>query len=167
MDAPSDRRKGEGLTFDYRMTEELAGDIKQAISKLRETFTGLPVWVVGTSRGSNSAANIKDGGPVGIVLTSSVGVSTRHGDNILDFALSDINILVLVVHLQGDRCAVTPVEGTQEIKARLAGSQSAAITLFDDGERGSGKKCGVKIHYGYPGFEQMIVDTIPAWIKSH
>ena len=171
MDAPSARLKGEGLAFDYRMTEEHAGDIKQAIAKLREMFTGLPVWVVGTSRGStsaaNAAANIKDGGPDGIVLTSSVGVSTRPGGNILDFALADINIPALVVHHQGDLCVVTPVEGAQEIKARLTGSQSAEIMIFDGGERGSGKECGAKSHHGYLGIEQKVVDTIAAWIKSH
>jgi len=59
FDAPSDRRDSQGLTFDYRMTKEHAGDIKQAMAKLRESFPGLPLWLVGTSRGSTSVANLE------------------------------------------------------------------------------------------------------------
>ena len=77
FDAPSDRKDASGLSFDYRMSEEYAGDIKLAMANLRQAFPALPVWLVGTSRGStsvaNAAANIKVGGPDGVVLTASVG----------------------------------------------------------------------------------------------
>ena len=171
VDAPSDHMDGEGLTFDYRMTEEHAGDIKQAIAKLREDYPGLPVWLVGTSRGStsaaNAAANIKSDGPDGLVLTSSVGVSSRHGGNVLDFKLEDIKIPSLVVHHIDDGCVLTPVSGARDIKARLNGAKASELMEFEGGSSGSGKECGAKSHHGFLGIEQKVVDAILAWIKSH
>lgn len=171
FDAPSDRKDKKGLTFDYRMTGEHAGDIKLAMAKLRRAFPGLPVWLVGTSRGStsaaNAAANIKDGGPDGIVLTSTIGVSNKHGGNVLDFDLASIAIPVLIVHHQEDGCAITPVSGARDIKAALTGSKSAELIIVDGGSSGGGRACGAKSHHGFLGIERKVVDIIAAWIKSH
>lgn len=171
FDAPSDRRKGDGLTFDYRMTEEHAGDIKKAIKKLRKSYPGLPVWLIGTSRGSTSVANvaatINDGGPDGLVLTSSVGISNKHGGNILDFDLENIKIPVLVAHHEEDECVVTPVSGARDIHARLTGAKASEIMIFNGGSSGSGKTCGAKSHHGFLGIEQKAVKAISAWIKRH
>ncbi|NQU59869.1 MAG: alpha/beta hydrolase [Rhodospirillales bacterium] len=174
FDAPSDHRKGEGLTFDYRMTEEHAGDIKKAMAKLRKTYPGLPLWLVGTSRGStsaaNAAANIKDGGPDGVVLTSTVGVSNKHGGNVLDYKLESIKIPVLVAHHQEDGCSVTPVSGAKDIKARLTGSKASELMIFEGGSRGGGgegRACGSQSHHGFLDMEDKVVDAIAAWIKSH
>lgn len=171
FDAPSDHKDKDGLTFRYRMTKEHAGDIKLAMAKLREVYPGLPVWLVGTSRGStsaaNAAANIQDGGPDGLVLTSSVGVSSKHGGNVLDFDLASITIPVLVVHHQEDGCAITPVSGARDIKAALSGSKSSELMIVDGGSSGSGRACGAKSHHGFLGIEPTLVDAIAAWIKSH
>ncbi|MBC8337504.1 MAG: alpha/beta hydrolase [Alphaproteobacteria bacterium] len=171
FDAPSDHKDKEGLTFDYRMTEEHAGDIKLAMAKLRETFPGLPLWLVGTSRGTtsvgNAAANIKDGGPDGLVLTASVGTSSKHGGNVLDYDLASITMPVLVAHHQEDGCSLTPVSGAKDIKAALSGSKSAELMIFEGGSSGSGRECGAKSHHGFLGIEQKVVDAIAAWIKSH
>lgn len=170
FDAPSDHRDKKGLTFDYRMTEEHAGDIKKVMAKIREKFPGLPIWLVGTSRGStsvaNAAANIKSGGAEGIVLTSSVGVSSRHGGNVLDFDLAAIKVPALVVHHLKDECAITPVWGAKDIKNALTGAKSAEILIFEGGETG-GNPCKAKSHHGFLGIEQKVVDAISAWIKSH
>ena len=176
FDAPSDRRDLQGLSFDYRMTEEHAGDINQAVAKLRENFPGLPLWLVGTSRGStsvaNAGANINEGGAAaaddadGIVMTSSVGVSSRHGGNILDFNLASIKIPALVVHHVEDGCVVTPVTGARDIKAALTGSKAAEFMEFT-GSSGSGKECGATSHHGFLEIEQKVIDAISSWIKSH
>jgi len=97
IDAASDHREGEGLTFKYRMTEEHADDIRRAIRRLRKKYPGLPVWLVGHSRGSTSVANV------------------------LDFNLGGIAIPVLVVHHNDDGCKVTTVTGAKDIKVVLTG----------------------------------------------
>jgi len=171
FDAPSDHKDKDGLTFDYRMTGEHAGDIKRAMAKLRKAYPGLPVWLVGTSRGStsaaNAAANIRDGGPDGIVLTSSVGVSSKHGGNVLDFDLALITIPALVVHHRDDSCLITPLSGARDIKDALSGSKSSELIIVDGGSSGSGRACGATSHHGFLEVEQTAVDAIAAWIKSH
>ncbi len=170
FDAPSDHKDKDGLTYAYRMSEEHAGDIKAAIAKLRVMYPKLPLWLVGTSRGSTSAANaasnIKDGGADGVVLTSSVGVSTRHGGNVLDFDLAGIKIPALVVHHEEDECKTTPVSGARDIKAALTGAKSSELIVVAGGDR-KGNPCGGSSHHGYLGIEKKVVDAIAAWIKSH
>ncbi|MDA1091228.1 MAG: alpha/beta hydrolase [Proteobacteria bacterium] len=176
FDAPSDHRKGEGMTFAYRMTEEHTGDIKLAIAKVRERFPGLSVWLMGTSRGStsaaNAAANIKDGAPDGVVLTSTIGQATKFGGNVLDFNLAAVTIPVLVFHHNDDGCMTTPITGAKNIKDALINSKGAEIIIVEGGSSGSGgsgegRTCGSQSHHGFLDIEQKVVDAISAWIKSH
>jgi len=171
IDAPSDRLDWKGLTFTYRASAERAKEIKQAIVKLHALYPKLPIWLVGTSRGSTSAANAAaaagPGEADGLVLTSSVGVESRHGGNVLDFNIEAIKIPTLVVHHTDDGCGVTPVSGARDIKARLTGAKASDLITFEGGDSGNGKECGAKSHHGYLGIERKVVDAISAWIKSH
>src|SRR5262249_55139885 len=69
-DAPSDHTSG--LTR-FRSTAEHAADVRALIAALRGRAPGVPVWVIGTSMGTVSAANaaarLREGGPDGVVLT--------------------------------------------------------------------------------------------------
>jgi pimeloyl-ACP methyl ester carboxylesterase len=68
------------LELPHDPTSEHAADVKQAIAAMREVAP-VPVWLVGTSMGSLSAANaaarLPEGGPDGIVLTSSVTETSK------------------------------------------------------------------------------------------
>ena len=116
---------------------------------------------------ANAGANIKNGGPDGLVLTSSVGVPNKHGGNILEFDLASIKIPVLVAHNREDECSITPVSGAEDIKARLTGSKAAELMIFEGSESDGGNPCHAKAHHGFFGIEQKTVDAISAWIKSH
>ena len=74
VDAPSDLQTGDGLVG-YRSGKKHARDIQVVIAWLKRKAE-VPVWVIGTSRGSlsaaNSAARISEGGPDGVVLTATV-----------------------------------------------------------------------------------------------
>jgi pimeloyl-ACP methyl ester carboxylesterase len=170
FDAPSDRKDSEGLSYSYRVSAEHADDIKAAIAELRGKYPKLPIWLVGTSRGStsaaNAAANIKEGGTDGVVLTASVGVSSKHGGNVLDFDLAGIKIPVLVVHHEEDGCKVTPVSGARDIKAALTGAKASELIVVTGGDSG-GEPCKGKSHHGFLGIENKVVDAIATWIKSH
>ena len=71
VDSPSDRTNLRG----YRDTLFHALDIKGVIAYLREA-SDVPVWLIGTSRGTISAANaasrLKEGGADGLVLSSTI-----------------------------------------------------------------------------------------------
>jgi alpha-beta hydrolase superfamily lysophospholipase len=87
LDTPSDHPRG---LWNFRTTKEHAADVKQAIAAVRD-LARVPVWLVGTSMGTLSAANaaarIGDGGPDGVVLTSSVtGTSKASYETVLTVA---------------------------------------------------------------------------------
>jgi len=75
VDAPSDRQRPPYLSG-FRQTPEHVADIGAVIAWLREQTKG-PVWLVGTSRGTESAAFVAihlagQAGLNGIVLTSTI-----------------------------------------------------------------------------------------------
>ena len=76
IDAPSDRQRPPFL-MDFRETLEHVADVKAVIAWLKEQAK-IPVWLVGTSAGTQSAAFVathlgaSDGGPDGLVLTSTI-----------------------------------------------------------------------------------------------
>src|SRR3984893_1422204 len=84
VDAPSDRQSlaatmREALrgSFGFRQTSAHVADIKAVIAWLRQK-ANVPVWLVGTSRGTQSAAYIatqlapRDGGPDGLVAEGAI-----------------------------------------------------------------------------------------------
>ena len=55
-DAPSDHYNSDGMKGWFRETKEHTADLKALIKFARDRFK-VPVWLVGTSRGTNSVAN--------------------------------------------------------------------------------------------------------------
>src|SRR5207244_550656 len=89
-------------------------DGRAVIAALRE-MAPVPVWLVGTSMGTVSAANaaarLEDGGPDGLVLTSTVTRGSREMiESVGDVRLQDITVPTLLVHHRDDtwRRAATP-----------------------------------------------------------
>ena len=105
MDVPSDHSTGYPLTAtsSFRRSANHQTDIAYVIDYARTTF-GRPVWLVGTSRGSISAAQgaliaaqqpTLDG-PDGFVLTSTV-TDSSDADDVLDMPLKDIALIAMMV----------------------------------------------------------------------
>ncbi|MEP6791554.1 MAG: alpha/beta hydrolase, partial [Ramlibacter sp.] len=83
LDPPSDHSRAPFLGGTFRDSAEHMADIGAAVAWARQRFS-VPVWVVGTSRGTHSAANAAvmlagASAPDGIVLTSSVLAANRGG----------------------------------------------------------------------------------------
>jgi alpha-beta hydrolase superfamily lysophospholipase len=77
IDAPSDRSQG---LWDFRTSAAHAEDIKHVILELKRIMD-IPVWLIGTSMGTvsatNAAARLNEGGPDGLVLTSTITKESR------------------------------------------------------------------------------------------
>ena len=104
LDAPSDRQTSPFLSG-FRQTPEHAEDIKAVIAWLR-VQSKIPVWLVGTSRGTQSAAYTAiqlsgAHGPDGIVLTSTI-LTDAKGRAVPAMPLDRLRIPVLVVHHERD-----------------------------------------------------------------
>lgn len=99
VDVPSDRVP-DGLTG-FRSSGAHAQDIAGVIAFLKQR-ADVPVWLVGTSMGTVSAANAAarvPNGVDGLVLTSSVTrPSRRERESLKDVNLRDIALPSLFVH---------------------------------------------------------------------
>jgi pimeloyl-ACP methyl ester carboxylesterase len=165
LDPPSDRRD---LT-NFRETPEHVADVRAVIAWLRRE-THLPVWLVGTSRGTQSAAYAATqlqgaDAPDGLVLTSSVLAHSRNMQEptVLDMPLDRIAIPVLVVHHREDGCRVCPFEETAALMRRLSAAPRKELIAVDGGVS-QGDPCEAFAHHGYNGIESEVVARIAGWM---
>ena len=168
-DAPSDLTDRRDGLDDRRSGKDHADDTRAIITYLRQK-NALPVFVVGTSRGTISAANAgaRLGGDVdGVVLTASVTQAhKKRPENVFDVDLEEIRVPVLLVHHKDDGCRVTPSSGTERIKDKLKASPRVDVVEVDGGDPPQSKPCGALSQHGFLGIEQQVVSAIGHWIKS-
>jgi len=161
-DAPSDHGSGMGAPF--RASAEHATDIAAVIAFLKSKSPA-PVWLVGTSRGTISAANggarLGPSKVAGIVLTSSVWVGGISG-----VPLGDIAVPVLVVHNRDDGCQESPYTGAAPGFAQLAKAPAKELISVQGG-RSQSKPCDAMSPHGYLGIEDQVVPPVIQWIKAH
>jgi hypothetical protein len=166
IDAPTDHTVD--LTG-FRASAEHAADVGAAIAHLRSKYA-LPVWLIGTSRGTNSAANaaIRLGpeGPDGIVLTTSLLRANTRGTNVLSMELERIALPVLVVHHTQDACRYTPPGKVADLMQALTRAQPAKVLLYEGGRGIRGQACRAFHYHGYAGIEERVVADIMAWIAA-
>ena len=165
LDVPSDRQRAPYLAG-FRQTPEHAADVKAVIAWLRGK-TKLPVWLIGTSRGTQSVGYVAtelagDGGPDGIVLTSTILVDPR-GRPVPAMPLDKLKIPILVVHHEQDECRVTPFGEVQTLMAKLGNSPRKELLTFKGGQS-TGDLCEAFAYHGYNGIEAEVVQKIAAWV---
>jgi dienelactone hydrolase len=168
VDAPSDRQSPPYLGG-FRQRPEHVADIKAVIAWLKQQAE-VPVWLVGTSRGTQSAAFIatqlplSDGGPDGLVLTSTI-LSDDKGRPVPDMELGRIAIPVLVVHNKRDGCEQCAYAELPRLMDKLSASPRKELLTFDGGQS-RGDPCGPFAYHGYNGIERDVVTKITEWIVA-
>jgi hypothetical protein len=167
VDAPSDR-KSRGMLYGFRASKSHAEDIASVILFLKMK-ADIPVWLVGTSRGTNSAANgairIGRNGVSGLVLTSSMTRTNKNGVQVFEMPLNDISIPTLVIHHKYDGCRFTPYRDTSRIIKKLHNTSIAELISFEGGIQPISQPCDALSQHGYYGIESKVVNTISSWIK--
>ncbi len=164
VDTPSDRPNLSG----FRETAEHAADIKAVIGWLRENIK-VPVWLVGTSRGTQSAAavatQIEDGsGPDGIVLTATI-LADRRSTAVPEMRLEALKIPVLVVHHEEDGCRYCLFRDVPRLMEKLAPVRRKALITFRGGNN-IGDPCEARAYHGFNGLETGVVGKITDWITA-
>lgn len=164
IDTPSDRTTYDG----FRTSRAHALDVKGVIAYLRDS-TGLPVWLVGTSRGTVSVAGVAghlgEAGPDGIVLTSTVTVFGRRS-SVYNADLGNIRGPVLLVHHRDDGCSVTPYRGMSWLKSALEAAGPVELVTIDGGIDVGGNPCQAWSPHGFLGQEDEVVKKIADWILA-
>jgi hypothetical protein len=166
LDAPSDQQNGWGMTDEFRLGEAHFTDIAAVVDNLAKRFPDKPLFLIGTSRGTISAAALGARfGPrvAGTVLTSSMfraakGKAKEQGPGLSNFDFATIKIPALFVHHVSDQCEFTPYGEA----ARLA-DRFPLITVFGGDPPQSGP-CDAFSAHGYFGKEAPTVEQIVNWM---
>ncbi|MSP81082.1 MAG: alpha/beta hydrolase [Rhodospirillales bacterium] len=166
VDAPSDQQAGGMITF--RHSDEHAQDIGAVVDYLKAK-TAVPVWLIGTSRGTESAAAlaIKLGSRIdGAILTSSITVENRGGSNILRLPLASVSVPVLAVAHKDDQCHVTPPNGAALIVDALSASARKKALVVEGGDPPKFNPCEALAAHGFLGIEKQVFAVIAEFIKG-
>ena len=166
VDAPSDRQS-EPFLFGFRESAAHATDVQAVIAWLKAQSPA-PVWLVGTSRGTQSAAAaavaLKSGGPDGIVLTSTI-LTDRKGTPVPDMAVDQLKVPVLVVHHEQDACRACLFSDVPRLMRKLGPVARKELITFRGGEN-HGDACEALSYHGYNGLESDVVARIAGWITA-
>jgi predicted alpha/beta-hydrolase family hydrolase len=166
VDTPSDRVD----EWNFRSSKEQAEDMKQVIAALR-AMAAVPVWVVGTSMGTISAANVAarltEGGPDRLVLTSSVTVTTpKIGESVKTVRLGDIHVPTLLVRHKDDTRKSSPPSDAPSVLKGLTQANPKQLLTFEGGGPPKSEPCEALAFHGYIGIEAQVVDAIIEWIRT-
>ena len=173
VDAASDFLDlGEGLTG-HRQPHQLHGDkylldLEAVMSDLRTRYRALPLWAVGTSRGTIGAAvaaAYAAAPPDGIVLTSSLTGPSGAGD-LQTVDIESINVPALIAAHQGDACPATNPGDATALKNRFTSSPLAELVTFTGGSAPLSGPCDPLSPHGFFGIEQKVIGAVTKWIKK-
>jgi hypothetical protein len=168
IDTPSDRPAGlDG----FRASAAHAEDVARVIAALRRE-AAVPVWLVGTSMGTVSAASATarlgtEGGPDGLVLSSTV---TRQGrerpESVGEARVKDVRVPTLVVHHRDDTCRATPYADMPALLRDFAQAPRRELLTFQGGEPPKSGPCDAHSAHGFLGLDAEVVAAIAGWIKA-
>ena len=167
IDAPTGRDGFRGgLDPSFRESAAHMSDIDAVIRVLKRRYR-LPIWILGTSNGTRSAAAYamhRSKAIAGVVLTSS-SVDLPFGQPIHKLPrITAISVPLLAIAHVGDQCVGTPPEGAVEIARAATGSPAAKALLFTGGLNSGPAPCGVETHHAFYGIEEEVVSAVVSFI---
>jgi hypothetical protein len=163
MGNPSDMPR---LTPVFRQSPEHFADVRAVVRDI-QARSPVPVWLVGTSQGtiSAAAAGIELGTAVqGVVLTATLS-GHQFGGSVSDLALNKLTVPVLVHQHAKDSCKLTPPYLAERLMTKLTASPVKKYMEVDGGQNPKGPPCEAFHFHGYVEMEPEAVAQISAWIK--
>jgi pimeloyl-ACP methyl ester carboxylesterase len=164
MGNPDDFKK---LTPQFRRSAEHVDDVSHVLEDIA-IRSKAPIWLVGTSQGTlSAAANAAELGSrlAGAVLTSTV-TGQQAGGSANDIALEKISVPVLIYHHKQDSCRITPAYAAERLIKRLTLASVKKYIEVDGGKDPVGDPCEAFHYHGFIGMESQAVQQITSWIKS-
>ena len=168
MDAPSDRQTPNGLNG-FRQTAAHLADVRAVMDWLRANVQR-PIWLVGTSRGTQSAAYLAvqtagtPDSPDGLVLTSTI-LSDPRGRPVPNMEVGRLALPVLVVHHERDGCQLCAFSDIPHLMNQLGRASRKALQSYSGGVT-VGDPCEAMAYHGFNGIEREVVGNIAAWIAG-
>lgn len=173
VDAPEDR--SDGMDSIFRMGNAHAGDIGAVAGYLKQ-LADVPVWLVGTSMGTFSAAGsaIAADNVDGLVLTSTITrprrhwrVAQSHSDGVASMPLEEITMPTLIVFHAQDGCDITPATDAPKLRNRLTNAKPVDVVLLSGGDPPKSEPCESMSPHGFLGIESQAVDAIAKFITDN
>jgi predicted alpha/beta hydrolase family esterase len=163
---------GSGL-MGKRITESYGRAVAALVNYARET-TPAPVWLVGTSQGTNAvvgaASRLTHGEIAGIILTSTVtepGKAKDEKETVFNADLAGVNVPVLVVADADDTCSLTPPDDREKLRAAFTSSPLAKAILVSGGKPAQSAPCEAESGHGFYGIEVDTIKHMASFIAAH
>lgn len=164
LDNPTDQQAGTGMSDEFRRSAEHLADMRAVVTDVKRRFPGLPVFIVGTSRSTLSAAYLARamaGEVSGAVLSSSLffasaGAGARPA--LASFDWDSVKVPLLIVHHRADGCGATPYYAAEPLAKRFP------LISVSGGEPAKTGPCDPLSAHGYFGREAETVAAIAAWM---
>lgn len=171
-DIAAEFKAGQEAREDYRTTAEHAQDLGHLVEHMRKIAR--PVYVVGTSRGALSTANVavRAAGaqrPDAIVITSGVLLRVRSDKQSVHPSVANlgrITMPVLLLHHTNDQCIATPASQVAKFKPLLTGAKTVETIMLSGGSAGTGDPCQARSHHGFLGQDEEVVAKVTGWLKT-
>lgn len=167
-----DAPEGLGGLRDERARPGYATDIAAMVRLARQLHPNAPVWLIGTSNGTVSAANgaasLPRGQIAGLVLTSPVTRRGRQGAQsatVFSLPLAAVAVPTLIVTHQQDECVLTPPSEAPRIRDALSGAPRAELLVVDGGLPATSAPCEARSAHGFLGIENEVVARITTWMR--
>jgi len=160
VDSPSDKQRA-GMDDGFRTGRAHVEDIAAVVKDLRARFSRAKIFLVGTSRGTLSAAYAGRalGDTVdGVILTSSVFYGGRSGIGLSGFDFDAIKAPLLFVHHVHDACRSCPYRDAESL------SRSFPLISVSGGKPAESDPCEPLAAHGYFGKEQETVKAMKDWM---
>jgi pimeloyl-ACP methyl ester carboxylesterase len=144
------------LDDNFRKSQVHANDVLMVVSSLRKRF-GVPVWLVGTSRGtfSAAAAGLKLGKAIdGVVLTATMA-------DVVDLPIDRFEVPVLMAHHEADRCRETYFREARRTAEKIKAPRTELLRF--SGGKDEGPPCQAMAYHGFNGIEPEVVASIAKW----
>jgi len=151
------------------------GDIGAVADYLKKQ-AAVPVWVVGTSMGTFSAAEgaIAAKNVDGLVLTSTITrakpqwkIARSHRHGVASMPLQKITVPALIVSHAKDGCDITPAADAPKLRKGLTNAKPVDVVLLSGGDPPRSVPCEAMSQHGFLGIEGQAVDAIAEFIRAN
>jgi hypothetical protein len=156
-----------------RLGDSYAAAVAALVDYARQ-MNPVPVWLVGTSQGTNAVVNaasrMTHGEIAGIILTSSLtrpGKAAELKETVFDANLAAINVPALIVSHADDACILSPAGDSGRLQAALSGSPRAKAILVTGGKPAAADTCGADAPHGFYGVEAETIAHMASFIAAH
>jgi serine aminopeptidase S33 family len=166
IDTPTEAQSGAAREQEFRLGADHVADVAAVVRDLKRRFPGMPLFLIGNSMGtlSAAAAGAQLGDAIGgVVLTSTLlrpvpRNARRPGPGLSRFDFASIKAPLLFVHHVSDQCGTTPYGEAARFAERYP-----LITVFGGAAPQSGP-CEVFSQHNFYGKDGKTVEQIVNWM---